>query len=239
MESKELVQYEVNQRVEVVGADALERGDIILPRLRLRQPTSKFGTPQDAGKFHNNLTEGFSETIDAVVLRVSKGRVMWPEAFSGDNEPECASDDAIQPRTGNGLTNKQPGPCVTCPMSQWGEDGTPPRCSLVYTYLFADCADDMPFLLSAMRTSAKAAKKLNSLIKMFGIRKSIIIRSELVNSDQGQWYELVFQAGRSLTPDEVKRYGEMAASLAGVAMAVDTEVESEAAADFVDEPLGF
>ena len=235
-EMETMVKYEAKQpteyeRFEVAGADVLDRGDIVVPRIRLRQPTSKFGTPQDAGKFHNNLTEGFSETIDAVVLRVSKGRVMWPEAFSGDNEPECASDDGIVPRVGNGLSNRQPGPCATCPFSQWSPDGTPPRCSLVYTYRCADRGnDDMPFLISAMRTSAKAAKKLNSLIKLFGIRKSVRIAAELVNGDQGQWYELKFEAGESLSPDEVRRYADMARSLAAVDMAVDTEP--------VDEPGG-
>lgn len=239
MENKEIVRYETNQRIEVVGAEILERTDIILPRVRLRQPTSKFGAPKDAGKFHNNLTETFAEQIEAVPLRVAKGRVMWPEAYSADSGPECASDDGIQPRAGNGLSNKQPGPCSSCPMSQWGQDGAPPRCSLVYTYLFANRANDMPFLLAAMRTSARAAKKLNSLIKMFGIRKTIIIKTELVNNEQGQWYELVFQAGQSLSADEVQHYGAMANSLAGVAMAVDTEVETEPTPDFDEEPLGF
>ena len=227
-ETKEVAQYE--GRYEVVGSETLDRSDIVVPRIRLRQPTSKFGTPQDAGKFHNNLTEQFSETIDAVVLRVSKGRVMWPESFSGDNDPACASDDGVMPRPGNGLSNKQAGPCAACSLSQWS-DGTPPRCSLVYTYLCADLGnDDMPFLLSAMRTSAKAAKRLNSLIKLFGIRKSIRIASDLVNGDQGQWYELKFEAGESLSPDEVRRYADMARSLAAVDMAVDTEP--------VDEPAG-
>jgi len=239
MESKEMAKYEVNQRIEVVGAEVLDRSDIVLPRVRLRQPTSKFGTPQDAGKFHNNLTETFVEQIEAVPLRVAKGRVMWPEAYSADSGPECASDDGIQPRAGNGLSNKQPGPCATCAMSQWGQDGAPPRCSLIYTYLFANRADDMPFLLAAMRTSARAAKKLNSLIKMFGIRKTIIIKAELVNNEQGQWYELVFQAGQTLSGDDVQHYGAMASSLAGVAMAVDTEVETEPTVDFAEEPLGF
>lgn len=238
MENKEIVRYETNQRIEVVGAEILERTDIILPRVRLRQPTSKFGAPKDAGKFHNNLTETFVEQIEAVPLRVAKGRVMWPAVYSADSGPECASDDGLQPRAGNGLSNKQPGPCAFCPMAQWGEADTPPRCSLVYTYLFADRADDMPFLLAAMRTSARAGKKLNSLIKMFGIRKSIVIRTELVNNEQGQWYELVFQAGQALSPEETRRYGEMASSLAGVAMAVDTEVET-GSTDFMDDPLSF
>lgn len=231
MENKEIVRYETNQRIEVVGAEILERTDIILPRVRLRQPTSKFGAPKDAGKFHNNLTETFVEQIEAVPLRVAKGRVMWPAVYSADSGPECASDDGLQPRAGNGLSNKQPGPCAFCPMAQWGEADTPPRCSLVYTYLCADRGnDDMPFLISAMRTSAKAAKKLNSLIKLFGIRKSVRIAAELVNGDQGQWYELKFEAGESLSPDEVRRYADMARSLAAVDMAVDTEP--------VDEPGG-
>ncbi len=234
---KEMVKYETKaatqykERYEVAGSETLDRSDIILPRVRVRQPVSKFGTPQDAGKFHNNLTEQFSDEIQAVVLRVSKGRVMWPETFDGTNGPACASDDGIMPRAGNGLSNKQPGPCAACEFAQWSPDGSPPRCSLVYTYLCADRSnDDMPFLIAAMRTSAKAAKKLNSLIKLFGIRKSIRIASGLVNGDQGQWYELKFEAGDSLTPDEVRRYADMARSLAAVDMTVDTEP--------VDEPAG-
>ncbi len=224
-EAKQPTEYE---RFEVAGAEVLDRSDIVVPRIRLRQPTSKFGSPQNAGQFHNNLTEQFADSIEAVVLRVSKGRVMWPEAFSGDNEPECASDDGIMPRAGNGLSNKQPGPCAACEFAQWSPDGSPPRCSLVYTYLCADRSnDDMPFLIAATRTSAKAAKKLNSLIKLFGIRKSIRIAAELVNGDQGQWYELKFEAGESLAPEEVRRYADMARSLASVEMRVDSEVPDE------------
>lgn len=227
--SENVVKYEtknvqVYERHDVIGAETFDRSDIILPRVRVRQPVSKFGTPQEAGQFHNNLTEQFSPAIEAVVLRVSKGRVMWPSSFDGSNEPLCASDNAIVPREGNGLGAKQAGPCASCPMAAWGENGTPPQCSLVYTYLAADRGnDDMPFMISAMRTSAKSAKKLNSLIKMFGIRKIMIIKSDFVQGDKGQWYELVFQVAGNLSPEEVSRYAGMAASLAGVEMTVDTE----------------
>jgi hypothetical protein len=224
-EAKEVEQY---VRRDVYGAEVLDRGDLIMPRVRVRQPVSKFGEPGDAGKLHNNLTETFSDGIEAVVLRISKGRVMWPEAFDGASEPLCASDDAFMPREGNGLRDRQPGPCAECAGGKWGEDGTPPACSLVYTYLCADRGgDDMPFMISAMRTSAKAAKKLNTLIKMFGIKKAMKIRTELVKGDQGQWYELVFQVASDLTPPEVQRYAGMAASLSGVSMTVDTEPTSD------------
>lgn len=252
IEKYETKAVEIYERHEVLGADVLDRSDMIMPRVRVRQPVSKFGTPQDAGKFHNNLTEVFAENIEAVILRVSKGRVMWPEAFDGTNEPVCASDDALIPREGNRLSNKLPGPCPSCPMVQWGDDHEPPRCSLVYTYLCTDrSSDDMPFLLSAMRTSAKSAKKLNTLIKMFGIKRSITIKSTLVNGDQGQWYELIFQVAATLAPEEIQRYAGMAASLAGVTMTVDTE-NTAATSDLDDndfaestgdfggaEPLGF
>jgi len=228
-EGKQTIEYE---RVEVAGAEALDRSDIVVPRIRLRQPTSKFGSPQNAGQFHNNLTEQFADSIEAVVLRVSKGRVMWPEAFSGDNDPLCASDNGIMPREGNGLSDKQPGPCAACQYAQWSPDGTPPRCALVYTYLCADRNnDDMPFLISAQRTSVRAAKKLNSLLKLFGVQKSVRISSELVKGEQGQWYELKFEASNILTPEEMKRYAAMAASLAAVEMSVDTEPEEEPASD--------
>lgn len=227
--SKELVTQDNQavakyERYDVAGADTLDRSDIVLPRVRVRQPTSKFGAPQDAGKFHNNLTEQFSDTLTAVILRVSKGRVMWPTDFSGDNEPLCASDNAIMPRLEGGLADPLPGPCATCPMALWGDDHEPPRCSLVYTYLCADCAeDDMPFLISAMRTSVKAAKKLNSLIKMFGIRKSMTIKTALVTGDQGQWYELLFQVAATLSAEAIQRYASIARAMAEVEMTVDTE----------------
>lgn len=228
-EGKQTIEYE---RFEVAGAEALDRSDIVVPRIRLRQPTSKFGSPQNAGQFHNNLTEQFADSIEAVVLRVSKGRVMWPEAFSGDNDPLCASDNGVMPRDGNGLSDKQPGPCVACQYAQWSPDGTPPRCALVYTYLCADRNnDDMPFLISATRTSVKAAKRWNSLLKLFGIRKSVRITSELVSGNQGQWYELKIEAGKTLTTDEIRRYADMARSLAAVEMSVDTEPEEEPASD--------
>ncbi len=228
-EGKQTIEYE---RFEVAGAEALDRSDIVVPRIRLRQPTSKFGSPQNAGQFHNNLTEQFADSIEAVVLRVSKGRVMWPEAFSGDNDPLCASDNGVMPRDGNGLSDKQPGPCVACQYAQWSPDGTPPRCALVYTYLCADRNnDDMPFLISATRTSVKAAKRWNSLLKLFGNRKSVRITSELVSGNQGQWYELKIEAGKTLTTDEIRRYADMARSLAAVEMSVDTEPEEEPASD--------
>jgi len=212
------------ERYNVAGAEELGREDVIVPRVRVRQPMSKFGAPQDAGKFHNNLTEQFSETISAVVLRVSKGRVMWAEEFDGADMPLCASDDAKEPRDNIGVSDPQPGPCETCPMAQWGADHEPPRCSLVYTYLCADRhEDDMPFLISAMRTSAAAAKKLNTLVKMFGIRKEMVIKTVLRQEDKGIWYELLFQVAAPLTADEMRYYASMAASFADVKMTVDTE----------------
>lgn len=50
-EMETMVKYEAKQpteyeRFEVAGADVLDRGDIVVPRIRLRQPTSKFGTPR-------------------------------------------------------------------------------------------------------------------------------------------------------------------------------------------------
>lgn len=208
-------------RVDVIGADTLDLSDVAMPRMRLRQPTSQFGEPSDAGKFLNTLTETFSPSISSVILRVSKGRVMFPDTFSKDSKPLCASDDGVHPRPVDGY---QEGPCATCPYAQWGADSTPPACSLVYTYLASNVDDeDMPFLISAMRTSAKAAKKLNSLIKMYGLSRRIVIEAELVKGTEGQWYELRFRANGALTRDEQIKYRQIAASMSNVAMGVDTE----------------
>ena len=214
-------------RIDVSGSEQLGREDVAMPRVRVRQPTSQFGAPVDAGKLYNNLTESFTSTVKAVVLRVSKGRVMWAATFGQDAEPLCASDDAKMPRVADGY---QAGPCATCPFAQWGADKTPPACSLVYTYLASNVDDeDMPFLLSAMRTSAKSAKKLNSLLKMYGLSRRVLIGTELVKGDQGQWYELRFAANGALTRDEQVRYADIMRNMAEVSMNVDTEQTAGAA----------
>ena len=237
-----IVQYE---RVEVVGADALGPEDMIIPRVRIRQPVSGFGTPQDAGKFHNNITEVFSETLEVVIFKVAVGQGMWPETFSGDSKPLCASDDARTPRFDDGtVSDPQPGPCADCPYSRWGENGKPPGCSRVYTYLCVDTQNDnMPFFLSAMRTSAAAAKKLNTLAKMQGMTHLISVDKEFRSEDKGQWYELRFKVVRKLEPAELQEYRQMQRMFLNIDVTVDTEntagVEGTDALDpddFADAP---
>jgi len=211
-------------RVEVYGVDELDRSDMILPRLRVRQQTSQFGAPSDAGALYNNITEGFQGEVEAVILRVSKGRVMW-DADDMDT-PKCASNNNKTPR--DDIADPVTDNCATCPMAIWGDD-MPPECSLVYTYLIANISDDnMPMLLSAMRTSIKAAKKLNSLIMAYGLSRKVIITTEFCSGDKGQWYELRFRAGDKLIADEVDFYSGLATNMAAIDVTVDTEPELDA-----------
>jgi hypothetical protein len=216
-------------RVDVLGTDTLDRSDVAMPRVRVRQPTSQFGEPQHAGWFYNSLTETFTANINIVVLRVSKGRVRWAAEFGADDAPLCASDDSVKPRDIEGY---EPGPCATCAFAQWGRNGEPPPCSLVYTYLCSNADDeDMPFLLSAMRTSATAAKKLNSILKMYGLSRRIVAGTELVKSDKGQWYQLIFKANGALGRDDQRKYADIMRNMAEVVMTVDTDQAEDLAGD--------
>jgi hypothetical protein len=236
MVKPEMAVGEALPRVDVMGADELSREDVTLPRLRIQQGTSQFGTPQTAGQFYNNLTEGFAERVNAVVLRVGKGRVMFPVPFNRDSEPLCASDDAKMPRE---VAGYEAGPCASCAFAQWGADHEPPACSLVYTYLVANVDDeDTVTLLSAMRTSVAAAKKMNSIIVSKGLSRRFTFATELVRGEQGQWFELRATVAGVLTREQQGYYADMMRSMAGVAMTVDTDENSVVGAEgLTDEDL--
>lgn len=233
---------------DLMGISGLERSDISMPRVSIRQPTSKFGEPKDAGHFHNSVTEEFKAEMRVVVLRVTKGRVMWSAEFDGSASPRCASDDNKMPREGNGLTDPQPGPCASCEYAQWGDGHEPPACSLVYTYLCADMSDDSVFMLSAMRTSARAAKKLNTSFGQWKLSREHVLKTKLEKGDQGQWYELVAVAGEQIPPEKQVELIQKLRGLKDLVMTVDTETglsdldasDYAPGAEVIDaEPLAF
>jgi hypothetical protein len=226
------------------GLDTLTREDQILPRVRLAQNTSQTLGEAAPGQFHNNLTGDCSAEVLFVPLRVQKGRVMWPGAYEAKQDPLCASDDSRKPREEYGDQYDGGAGCAKCPMAAWGENHEAPRCSLTYNYLSVDILSGLPFMAGLNRTSAKAAKQLNTLFQAYTVTHAIRATSEKVKSDQGVWYEWrIADAGKVEGPE---RFVQMARSLAGRVLTTDTGDEGAAdgegpAPDFdgEHEPLPF
>src|SRR5437773_6593411 len=77
------------------GLEALGPEDLIIPRLSLVQPTSQIDGVE-AGKFYMNLTGEEFDQVEAVFLKVTKGRVYFAEETT-ERKPVCGSSDRIKP----------------------------------------------------------------------------------------------------------------------------------------------
>lgn len=179
------------------GMEGIGQEDLMIPRTRVIQPTSKL--EGDAGRFHFSLTGECKPSILAVLLRVKKGRVLWSEIGTSD-APRCASDDGLTPRSGGAFD----GPCEGCSQSQWGAGKTPPACGQTYNFLGADLEDDnAPFMMSLKSSSIKHAKRILSVFVMKRqplYATPVRIMSTLVTNDKGKFYEVTF------TPTTVEGY---------------------------------
>ncbi len=212
---------EIPAELSMEGMEDIGRDDLMVPRARVLQPTSKL--EGKTGEFHFNLTGTTKKMIRAVLLRVQKGRVLWnPDDLAA--APVCASDDAIHPRSGGLHSGNYP--CAKCPKAQWGTDNTPPACSATYNFLAADVEDEnAPFMISLSKTSLKHGKRILSVFVLKHkplYSGAVLIMSTLVTSDKGKWYEVTF------TPTSTKGfdwrpYREMYLGMKAMELRTDTE----------------
>ncbi len=214
---------EIPAELSMEGMEGIGKDDLMIPRARVIQPTSKLdGEP---GTFHFNLTGECKDAILAVLLRVKKGRVLWNEIGTSD-APRCASDDGLMPRSGGAFD----GPCDGCTQSRWGEGKTPPACGQTYNFLGADVEDDnTPFMMSLKGASIKHARRIISafVLKHKPLYSAPVrILAALVTNDKGKFYEVTFM------PEPVggfdwQPYREMYLGLRAADLATDTEQTSD------------
>jgi hypothetical protein len=217
----------------IPGLDELGRADMILPRVRLVQAQSQFS--DKAGELHNSLLNTTKPSINAIVIGVKRGRVMWPGDFQRGQDPICASDDGATAREGLAGVMEDGEPttgCNACIYGDWGEDGAAPPCALFYNFLAVDVDEgDVPFLIGFGRTSAKAGKQLVTLLKTFGFKRTLIIGTDKQQNDKGKYHILTVKPGDPVDPERQAYYAAMARAFAGVAITTDTEAPEAATGD--------
>lgn len=206
----------------MMGLDDLDKEDMAMPRLRMVQPTSTSFNDAQPGTIHNSITGVAVKEFTAVVLRVSRGRVCWPEKYRSGEDPLCASDDGLLPRQEYSNVYDHGQGCTACSMAEWGPNGEPPKCNLAYNYLVLVIDTEMPGVISMTRTSVKTAKQLNTLVSTYNIKHAIrFYASDKITGETGAWYEWrVADAGPVENPD---RFIRAARNLAGSKITTDTE----------------
>jgi hypothetical protein len=112
-----------------MGFEGVSQDDLIVPRLKIVQPTSQEGT---AGTFRDTVSGEESATLeDVVVLKMTKARRLFE-----DSDLRCASDDMLKPR--GSIADPIHSECATCPLAVWTTvDGkrTPPKCAETWNFL--------------------------------------------------------------------------------------------------------
>ena len=87
---------EVNFPAELEGYSGYEdfdSNDLIIPRVKIVQPTSRKGT---AGKFLMNLTDEEFSSMDIIVIKATRSRVLWGDDLEAQ-EPLCKSSNFLVP----------------------------------------------------------------------------------------------------------------------------------------------
>lgn len=236
---------------DVEGVDALGREDMSIPRLELVQAQSDVpDADQHLGQWYNTLTGEYKKTVKAVLLSLGMGRAAFPRDFSRDSEPLCASDDGIVARpeyagaivtdTKLGIRAEIMGECATCIFSKFGANGEAPLCPKAYVYAMLDIETGLPFVVRMQRSATKAAKQINTIAKMQGRKKLIVLASKKVQSDTGNYYEPIFMSGEATPPEMLALCYQLTSELGNIAARVQRErSETSMNHDLVPEAEAF
>jgi hypothetical protein len=158
---------------DFTGYEDLDPSAFIIPRVKVVQPTSKEGTP---GKFYINLTGEEFDRMNVVVVKTTRGRVMWDKDDPGADKPLCRSFDFLRPDPA--IENPPSDVCArhvvkgfkrvleqVCPMTIWN-DGERPPCDEVYNLLCLSMEEMIPFWLQAAGSSIRPVRNYVSAIAL-------------------------------------------------------------------------
>lgn len=149
---------------------------VIIPRIKLVQPTSKEGTP---GTFRMNLTgEEFSE-LPIVVVKAIQGRTLWDRDQSSEKvlcrsydffTPDPSIENPFSPICAKKAVNikKQMVTIPVCAQSKWSKDkngkDVRPECGEAYNLLCLFSDEFIPFWTVIHGNSIKAVRSYLSAI---------------------------------------------------------------------------
>lgn len=147
------------------GLEDFTTEDLVMPRLKI---------DHSRAVFIDNLTNAEMTSIDAVLLGLVKGRVLWPAEVGSSDQPLCKSLDFIHGRPdvdsfpwtesmlSPSATYEKDGeqillPCSACNLKEWNTNprGTSPWCSEQHTLpllMISGIEGDEPLYAPALLT---------------------------------------------------------------------------------------
>ena len=211
------------------GLEDFGKGDFIVPRVKIVQPTSKEGT---AGTFRNNLSGEEFTRITIIGVKIERGRVLWSD--DNNDEPLCRSFDGLVPDPA--LTSPQCAKCAdpsttglkpVCPRAQWVNDpktgkNNRPDCDETLSLLAINLdGDNAPFWLQVSGMSLKPFKRLISTIalrkkKLFQFKTEFFLSE--AKSDKGRYYAIDFTPPVLVEHEELVGLADIITSLKDISI---------------------
>jgi hypothetical protein len=236
-------EIEQAEKVEMLGLEAFDTGDLVIPRYKIVQPTSKEGTP---GTFKNNLTNDETDKVNVVVLAASKGRVCWGENLEED--PICRSSDGLLPSDNvenpvNEICgNKENGQRFepVCSNAKWGENNERPLCNEVINLLCVGKDDLVPFFISLHGTQLKPVR---AYLSALGLRKKSLYEYQSTlglkeaSNNKGKFYVIQFTNLKENKPEEKEAFRAMYFQFAGHTIDQTFDAEKKMKDDLSDVPF--
>lgn len=181
------------------------------PAIKIVQATSVMqGSKKHVGEFWHSDVEDYEPTLDVVGILKRDTRAYFPE---GAQEPACASNDGIVPRADQALwkDKEQPASCAECPLSVWGDDGTPPPCRESMVLLVDRNPDGYPDL-AQLRIGGMSIRPYKRFVGRKLAPKKLPIytqRLHLTTAEKAEagknWMELIIE-GEPLPREKVLEY---------------------------------
>jgi hypothetical protein len=223
------------------GLEAMDQGDLVLPRLAIAQTLSpalnkskpKYIEGLEVGMLYNTVTRRiYGPNVRVVPILFSKMRIKFKPISEGGGIV-CQSLNGID----GGILH--PSDCATCEHSQFKADGTKPTCYKFMNYASILPDEDKDLLAVSMKSTAVAiAKQWNSLMRMTGkpaFAKSYVISTVMETRNGNDFYNYKVEPSAGWVPKDIFDFGtELHENLKAQGIRVDVEDEELNDADNFD-----
>lgn len=203
------------------GDEGMNDSLLLIPRIRIVQPTSKEGNP---GFFRHSLSGEEYPSIPIVVVRAEEGRVMWNEDVEVD-EVRCRSLDGrvpdprlespMSPACTEPLLHSKTQHKTVCEYAIWRDKIRPP-CDQLIHFLCVDLERGQGFWISFSGMALKPARQYWSTLRNY--KKPLwTFATELTLSEErnnkGRFYVPHFYPPRRITNQMATALGPAVLSL--------------------------
>lgn len=236
------------------GLEAMDAGDMIIPRLTIIQPTTEGVTSETEGKLCIDLTGDYFDKMDMVLFVFKKTRCKMPDDFDRKSKPQCKSDDFISPSpdienpfcTTCGLKPLEPGQkkkdqkhcCEYANFTSVNGVNKAPKCKENWDMLLVDAETYMPMFwtvkskaLSPVRRMVSALNMLCSAkhISAWAMKFTVTVKQD-PDTSKGRFYVPVLSSPVMLSPEDAANMAEIQKTLREVS------IQADYSADPMDAP---